>query len=345
MRVIIDAREYNTYPPLTGKFGGGTELLLRHFAMAFKEGGHTVDVIAHEEEEHIVDGVYWHTPKSFPHKCDVLVACEKLDLIHEFDFKQLLVPLNKVDPFLGGREEQVDAFVVLSETHKTILLEQRPMKADQVVVIGPGVDIPEPQKKPGHRIIYCNAQERGLVHFARFWPEVKKRVPDAELVITYDLSRHLVARRFQHNLQGLEALEVWDWIESKPEGVTVIPGEGSSRESALRHQAASDLYAYPMDPPSYGTAVHALAAMEAASAGCALLLSKAEGLPEVYGDVAEFLNYPIVDEEWPEAIERILKDRDGLKATQKRSREWAKKHTWKKHHAAWRRLVSNGHTN
>ena len=102
MRVIIDAREYGTYRPLPGKFSGGTELLLRHFAQAFKEGGHTVDVIAHEEEEHIVDGVYWNTPKSFPRKCDVLVAWEKLDPIKESYFKPLLVAIRNVDPCLGG---------------------------------------------------------------------------------------------------------------------------------------------------------------------------------------------------------------------------------------------------
>ena len=341
MNIIVDAREYASIRPLTSEFYGGTELLLRHYVAALSEGGrHRVDVISCEPEEHHAYGAYWWTEKVYPRKCNVLVACEKLDLIHEFDFKRLIVPLNKPDPILAGRADAVDAFVVLSHTHSDILWAKNrsTIKSEQIFPVFPGGDLnKEHPGKMRERILYSNSPGRGLIHLARQWDMTRHLVPDVELAITYGVKRHFDGFRWAHNLDGDHYLEIWRWLESAPPGV--INYDMLSREGILQIQAGCELFAYPLDPSVWGEAVHCLAAMEAAAAGCALLLPAVEGMPELYEEAADFLHYPIEPEEWPEAIAMILADRPTLERKQRRNRKWAKSRPWSIHHRAWREIV------
>ena len=97
MIVTIDAREYTATRPVTGEAYGATEGLLWRIARAAKAAGHLVNVVVHEPEEHYIEGIFWWTPLAFPRKCDVLIACEKLDLIDDFKFGTLYVAWNHID--------------------------------------------------------------------------------------------------------------------------------------------------------------------------------------------------------------------------------------------------------
>lgn len=339
LHVIIDARIYDLYPPLSSKMTAGTELLLRHFARAMAEAGHRVDVIVAEKEEQYLDGAYWWTPRSFPKTCDVLISCEILNFIDQFKFKRLLVPLNRIDPSLVGREEQVAAFVALSETHRDYLLDLNPtIRREQVRVIGPGVDIPPPIPKEDFSVLYCNAPGRGLVHLAHTWADVMQRVPGAKLHLTYDVQRDIDTHRWKHNQQGHDILDVMAWLREAPE--RVVNHGGLSRDEVLALQQRTEVYAYPCDPPGVGTCVHCLAAMEAAAAGNLLLLSDCEGLPEVFGEIGIFASYPIREVEWPDALEEILKDRELVRKKGDEGRAWAAQFPWSQHHKAWQELVT-----
>lgn len=337
--VTIDAREYTATRPVTGEAYGATEMLLWRIARAVKQAGHHVNVVVHEPEEHFIEGIFWWTPAAFPRKCDVLISCEKIDLIDEFKFDRLIVPLNKIDPILAGNEARVDAFVVLSQNHADTLRILNPsIKESQCRVIAPGVEMPSGAKKVKNRIIWCNSPDRGLIHMARMWPLLLEKVPDASIVVTYNFARYLKNLWYVADNQATEALEILDWADKYADSVQIMGGLSNAEVRA--EQAKAEVYAYPCDPPHAGSMVHCFSAMEAAAAGCAVVLSSVDGLPTVFGDVAEFVDDPTDHEAWAEHLAGLLKDEKRKAALSAKSREWAEIRPWDDHTDAWGALVS-----
>jgi len=338
--VTIDAREYTVTRPVTGEKYGATEALLWRIARAARKGGHHVNVVANEPEEHFIEGIFWWTPRAFPRKCDVLIACEKLDAIREFTFKTLFAPLNKIDPILADNEGQVDAFVCLSKNHSEVLRSLNPsIHETQCVVIEPGVDAVEQAQKVHNRLIWCNSPDRGLIHIARMWPSLLEKVPDASIVVTYNFARYLKNLLYVADNQATEAMEILEWAAANPESVHIK--DGLTDEQVREEQLAAEVYAYPCDPPHAGSMVHCFAAMEAAAAGCAVVLSGVDGLPEVFADVAEYVNDPTDHEAWAEYLAALLTDEERKAALSARSREWASARPWSKHTEGWEALIAS----
>jgi glycosyltransferase involved in cell wall biosynthesis len=336
VRVVIDAREY-IGKPVTGRDFGASEGLVWRFARAMKQAGHFVNVVVQEEREWEIEGIFWWTPKAFPRDCEVLIACEQLTGIADFTFDTLFVPLNKIDPILAGNEPRVDKFVCLSDNHAKVLCKLNPtIRPDQVTVIGPGVDVPPVRQKIPNSLIWCNSPDRGLVHVARMWPKLKELVPDVSIDVTYNWERYLKGLWWVADTQAQDAHEIQAWMDANPASVRVH--NGLSLGEVVECQQRAEVYAYPCDPLMPGSMVHCLAAMEAAAAGCAVILSGVDGLPEVFGDVAEFVNDPTDHNLWAEHIAGILlsdKKRDYAKV----SREWAETYPWSTHAQQWQELV------
>ena len=340
MNIIIDAREHDTLDPLHFNDYGASEPLVMRVAKLLYGAGHKVDCVWKGDTEEVVEGIRWWPWNRHPEKCDLLVACEWLVYEGEFEYKRLIVPLNKINPILDGKEGQVNAFLVFSQEHKRQLLFYNPtIKEDQVAMIPPGVDVP-PQVGPKvkNRLIWCNTPERGLVHLARAWPLILKKVPDATIAITYGVERSWEQNKWLMDNIAEELAEVRRWVKAYPESV-ISMGRVSPHSALIAEQCKAELYAYPADAPLPGI-VHALAAMEVAAAGCGLLLSRLEGLPEVFADCADFLDIPINNKEWVEEISAILLDDVRKASMSKKARAWAKRQPWSGHAAAWRRLVT-----
>jgi glycosyltransferase involved in cell wall biosynthesis len=182
--------------------------------------------------------------------------------------------------------------------------------------------------------------DRGLVHLARMWPEVLKADPLASIRVTYNVAEYIERNRWLMDERGQQALEIERWIADNPD--TVIAGV-TGYEDVRLEQARSELCAYPMDPLNAGVGIHALAVQECAAAGCALLLSYHEGLPEVFGECADFLELPVNYTDWVREIADILQDGGRRIAMQDKALQWARRHPWERWEAAWRGLVATGH--
>lgn len=338
MRVTIDAREYIGHP-VTGQDFGASELLVWRFARAMRDAGHFVNVVVQEEREHQVEGIFWWTPRVFPRDCDVLIACERLDGIKDFRFDRLYVPLNKIDPVLAGQEHRVDQFVCLSDNHVEVLRKLNPtIRPDQCTVIGPGVDIPPVVPKVPHSLIWCNSPDRGLIHIARMWPRLKELVPDVFIDVTYNFDRYMRMRWFVSDHEAEQAWEIKEWMDANKDSVYVL--NGLTKEQVIEHQQSAEVYAYPCDPLMPGSMVHCFAAMEAAAAGCAVILSGVDGLHSVFDEVAEFVNNPTDHVAWAEYLAELLKDDERKVELSRRGRSWATRHPWGLHAHKWQDLVA-----
>lgn len=64
------------------------------------------------------------------------------------------------------------------------------------------------------------------------------------------------------------------------------------RAGVIAEQLAAEFHVWPSDPNNVGSQIHGIAQMEAAAAGCVLVLSDTEAFPEVFDDAAIILPVP-----------------------------------------------------
>ncbi len=342
MRIILDAREYDSFDPETpGKYGASEPLVMR-VAAALVAAGHRVEGVWKGEMEKFVDEVTWWPHQLHPKTCDVLISCEWLLHAHEFEYDRLYVPLNKNNPILANLEKKVDGFVVFNEEHARQLVFYSGGAVDekQCIVIPPGVEMPPrsaTRRKVKNRMIWCHTPERGLVHLLRQWPEIKRAVPSVSLTMTYGLDRSWDTNKWLMDTIAEELLECRRLKSLHPESIHDIGRV--TKEAVQRAQGESEVMSYPCDAPLPGIFT-AFAAMECAAVGNALILPHLEGLPDVFGSIAMLLEYPIVEEQWIDVTVELLRDEVAKKRKAKEGREWAAEHPWSEHAEKWAELVS-----
>ncbi len=173
---------------------GGAELALLTFAPKLAEAGHQVRV--------------YNNPKiSGPHygveflNINQYVPREERDVVIAFRSPNPLLPSSKGRKIFWSCDQQtagnyltdiipfVDHTVVISQRHYDYFVDRYKWPEDKMTVLDLGVRTWEysetPTKVPG-RMIYCSQPERGLEILHKMWPEIKRRVPHASLVITAD---------------------------------------------------------------------------------------------------------------------------------------------------------------
>lgn len=346
MRVVIDARGLTLYKPLTSVFHGATEMLLQRLARHLAHR-HDVHVLCIEEEQ-VVDGVTWWPGEHGPRKADVFIQfANGADTLGEFTFERAYVFQTSPHIVMGSTQnknwERVNAFVALSEAQSRLTKELRPqLKEEQLLVIKPGVDVPKRQEAQiTNRLIYCSSADRGLIHLCHLWPRLKQQAPDISLRVTYAPQTWVDMNRWRHDVWGEYALELERWFQTDS---SVIAGRARRElgESPLLEMEKAVLHAMPMDPLNIGDGAHMLAGMECAAAGCALLYSTCEGLPEIFGKAADFLALPINEDDWVTQIVDILGDKERLCQMQERAKVWAKTQPWSWWKHQWMRLVEDG---
>ena len=335
MRVLIDASEYRMSKPVTGDRHRGVERGLWRIAQALVAAGHRVDVVCAEEDEFFIDGISWWPMHQHPKRCDVLIACEHLDRIREYTFDKCILNCSYIDPRLHGQEEKVDHFVCVSEEHMLILTRMNvSIPREKCVVIGPGVDIPEATTKDPHSALWANSPDRGLHHLTQWWGELTKRVPEASIGVSYGLDRYVESVKYIQDHQAVQALDMQAWARNE-QSVELI----DASEGITVFQQDAWVFPYPCEPLMPGSIVHSYSVLEAAAAGMYLILSDADGLPAVFGEVAEII--PAIEyDAWVEAVVKaMLMPVEERYEISGRNRAWAEQFPWFRHAKEWADLV------
>ncbi len=179
-----------------------------------------------------------------------------------------------------------DKIMCLSQWHHDHLLKTYPFLTDDRLYItrngiepsyfSPRVDGRLIERNP-HRAIYTSSPDRGLDLLLEWWPEVRERIPDAELAFAYATVYEAVAQKdprigaFRDHVRSLS---------SQP-GVTNL---GSlSQPNVAGEMLASGVwlapsYSTPAGQPFYET--FCIGAVEAAAAGCVRVMSQWGALEE-----------------------------------------------------------------
>ena len=217
-----------------------------------------------------------------------------------------------------------DVLVNISPVGSRDVHAPRVLGPTEIFALKPWVESYEMPKVVG-RVLYSAAPNKGLWHLRHIWPKITEQVPDATLCITHNPLKWCADMRWTHDYQGLEAIALSRWVE---EDSTVQVHRNLSRSEFLSVQGQAEVLAFPYDPilppgPSYPTSV-----MEAAGAGCALLVADSGNAYQVYEKAAGFMPSPLSYDDWADVLVEWLKDRERLVQEQDKARTWASR--WSK---------------
>lgn len=237
-----------------------------------------------------------------------------------------------------------DVWISPSENHRTNVMYAENLRHADCLVIPNSVPLelfsgPAPARNP-RRVVWCSSPDRGLHHLLSMWPDVRARVPDAELRVFYRLRPWLeraignpdeVGRRARYIAEVLPRL-----AHLGVEVLDVVPNRRMAEE--LRSAAC---LAYPCDPVRY-TEGFGCSVLDAAAAGCVPIISAADALPTVHGSAAIGIAGPPgpMRRAWIEAITSALTHGAPPEAHDK-MRAHAEAHDRKKIAQAWVRLLKS----
>ena len=177
--------------------------------------------------------------------------------------------------------ERLQAVLALSAYHRRLLASRHPELAARISIVGNGVDAerfaPAPEEPArGQRSLFNSQPERGLDVLLELWPDVRERVPGAELAYSYAaIYEEIVDRPWvaEHRRRVAE-------LSDQP-GIRAL---GSLDRDALVEEVrrarvwAHPSWASPFQAPF--DELSCIAAMEAQAAGCWVVASAAGALPE-----------------------------------------------------------------
>jgi len=252
---------------------------------------------------------------------DALVSWDAPELfrlqLNHIPKKALCFQLN--DTHVGIFDTVIDKYIHPSHWHADRFRELFGIPAEkQVVGLTNGTDPllfateDPPKRRP--IVVYASSPDRGLHHLLRMWPAIQERVPDAELHIYYDMDRWLAI--ITQELQAGRIFPTTDrGMQVKELLVPLLATEkvkyfgGVSRVRILAALSEASILAYPCDPvaPTEG---FSMTILESWAAGCDVLISDADALPELWGkrEGITCLPLPISDDIWVEQIVKSLEN-------------------------------------
>ena len=333
--------------------------MVRVLAKGLAAEGHEVHVVTPDldEDERRGESEWWWPSSYGPRRADVVVMVGSLAGAEHYEADGLVYATNGAslpDQLTAEVAGLVSAYPVFSRCHADLLCRLNPIPPERCVVTGLGVDIDEytplSQKSgwtgdrlriPG-RIWVGNDPARGLLPTLDVFDLVREQVPHATLRVTYDFDRQFEAQKWRQNAMGEMFWEMKRRLENTP-GVVAL---GSlSREELIREQLEAQVHLWPSDPPNVGSQIHGLSQMEAAAAGCALVLSDVEAFPEVFGEAAVCLpligTYLAAAERRVEAADyarevvRLMTKPKAWATASKAARHLAEKNTWEDVIGSW----------
>jgi len=300
---------------------GGGETAMISMARELAARGHHVTVFHDVARPGTYEDVDYLPTKLYPDLvtalgCDVLVSWDSsLALRYADRAKVHVMAFQLNDAHIGVFDHAVDLYFHPSNWHAERFHQLYPEidTKKQRARFTNAVDLMRYTQgvvREPHRVIYSSSPDRGLHHLLRMWPTIVEAVPDATLHVFYDTAKWL-ATTFDLEAKGYpmhtaDRAHLIDAAQKAPTPSIVWHG-GVGQWQLAREQLASGLMVYPCDPvqPTEG---FSMSCLEGVAAGCTLITSTADALPELWASApdAQLLPLPVDDGVWSEAIIREL---------------------------------------
>lgn len=295
----------------TKPLGGGETAILRT-AFELAKNGHSVDVYYPGKEDRYL-GVDFH-PKVNAYSrvllgdYDVLVSWSDAEAIRMAPAHVRKIFSQQLNDMPVDRNfwKAIDAVVSPSYTHLRFLMNYAPPGASCAwVEMGGGADQERftnvrPWQDRKHVVVYASSPDRGLHHLLAVWPEVRARVPDAELRLFYNPQRFVDwlngPRELGFNMDVVTRGKTLNkLISPMPAGARSF-GAVSQSELA-KHLSECRVLAFPLDPVA-ATEGFGQTVARALAAGMWVVSRPEDAFPELYQDAVQWIDGGIVDDAW-----------------------------------------------
>lgn len=219
----------------------------------------------------------------------------------------------------SGWEAHVDLLAPLSSSHARYLVGMTSLPRSRWRVMYNGVDLDtfrRGEKVPG-RMIWASSHDRGLHWLLEAFPEVRRRIPAAELHIFYDFAgceafasrpedpnNHLAAELTRRSVYTLDALK-------RLSGRGVHVHGSASRERMAVEMAAAQVLPYPCDPVHY-TETFGVTVLEACASGTVPVICSADAFGELWAPFVPHVPPPFSSNKraYVDVLCRVLGDRE-----------------------------------
>lgn len=269
---------------------GGSETMVVELARRLAAQGHRVRVYTSVGRwgEGVYDGVEYRLTEKTPNaeSCDVLVAWR--------DASQLAQPVRAHarmlwvhDIFAGNAAHKymllADRVLGLSRWHCDFLEQHHNLPVAQIERTRNGIDLArfdEAVARNPKKIVSSSSPDRGLPVLLKVWPQIRARVPDAELHVFYgfDTWRKIAtARNDEAQLRAIDQLE---------QRAAQLAEHGVSMRGRVDQKtlAREFLSAGVWAAPTWFTETSCITAMEAQAAGLRCVTSAIAALNETVGE-------------------------------------------------------------
>lgn len=171
-----------------------------------------------------------------------------------------------------------DGLFALSNWHATYMASLYPeLPREKILVTRNGIDISrfaEEPHKTAPRLIYPSSPDRGLMRLLQLFPQIRSKVPNAELHVYYGFYNWKKMAEVTHNGDELARIASYEKILGETEGV-INHGRVGQKELADAF-LQSRVWAYP----TWFSETSCITAMEAQAAGCVPVTSNLAALSE-----------------------------------------------------------------
>lgn len=268
---------------------GGSETMVVELAKRLSLMGHRVRVYTSTGKygDGIFDGVEYRQTEHLDtiKKCDVLVAWRNAGMLM-LDIEAKLRLLWVHDVFAGNATHRAllkaDRILALSQWHKDFLINHHNVAPEHVRVTRNGIDLirfAQAVERNPHKAVYSSSPDRGLPVLLKVWPEIRQRVPDAELHVFYGFDnweKFARARNDEESLRAIGAL-MNRMRELEPMGVNY---RGKVDQMTLaREFLSAGVWSYS----TWFSETFGITAAEAQAAGLRIVTSSIAALNEVVG--------------------------------------------------------------
>lgn len=292
---------------------GGSETAVIEMSKRLAAKGCRVRVYAGcgKNGEGIYDGVeYYHSNKFQDLKCDVLIVSRMSNMLDDvYNIKAKIKLLWCHDVIAVNAKNSLllktNKILALSEWHKQNLIREHNLHPDHVIVTRNGIDldrfIAKIDRNP-FKVINSSSPDRSWASLLDVWPEVKKRVPQAELHLFYGFKGWKTLAPYRPGqADTIRYLE--DKIEQlKSQGV--VYRDRLPQKELAKEFLSSGVIAYP----TWFTETSCITMMEAQAAGLRMITSSIAALNETVGNRGTLIEGDWVSEEYKEKfVDAVVK--------------------------------------
>src|SRR4051794_38188046 len=294
---FLDAQGWERWSPdaIERRGLGGSETALVRVAAALAARGH--DVTVHVDSfEGVVDGVVYRLVDRWDPRDPVdAVVVSRLPELFDHEIEAPVRAFWCHDSYYNGltseRAARMTSVVVLSDWQRDLFARNYPPVADKLQIVRNGILLRDDDGRllyegaergfaeRAPRCIYSSLPNRGLDVLLEVWPEIRRRVPAAELDVYYGWDVYDQIAEHSHQLRGYKVL-LYHLLDRAggEEGGVFMRGRVSQPELHAA-MARARVWSYPTGFPE----TSCISAMEARAAGLALVTTDLGALSETVG--------------------------------------------------------------